>query len=449
MDSPREYKTHRPSGQKAPPLVLLEGGEKTGKSYKAAEFTGSDRLSRSFWIEFGEVTAEEYGKVPGANYEIVEWDGTYADLYGAIQWVHGRAQAARAAGEKPVSLTIDTMSAEWELLRGWVNNRARAARFNREKLEADPDAEIVIFPNLWNDANDRDSAIMRLLMTFPGIVIMICRGKKVAAFDEATGRPIEGRTDYRVEGNKLIASRASCWVRLSLDEPPKLIGCRKVPGGIVPGVNKPKTLKKTWTLEQVIFEELGYDPEASQVPNLVSPKPERPPEDIAADALAPGASLSRLCELWEEGRRSRYGSVTVSNENGQEELLPHLLKRKIDEHKGVRVSAAQIQRMEALWPKVPLSDAGERASFVREVVGRPVNGPNDLTGAEMEQLIARLDAWAQQETPPQAGHEPDGSPDGEKPPAEPGGGDVGPGEDALDEDDLDDGDRYTAPWTAA
>ncbi|WP_433242671.1 hypothetical protein [Actinomadura nitritigenes] len=455
MDAPREYRTHRPSGLKAPPLVLLEGGEKCGKSYKAAEFTGSKRLSRSFWIEFAEVTAEEYGQVPGADYEIVEWDGTYADFYGAVQWVYLQAEKARKAGEKDVCLVIDTMSAEWELLRAEANNRAKGNRSNRIKLEEDPNAEITISANLWNDANDRDYQVMKLLMTFPGIVIMISRGKKTAAFDEASGRPLDGKTDYRVEANKQIGYRASCWVRLSRDEKPQLIGCRKVVGGTQPGIDRPIALRKTWSLEWLIFEHLGYDPEKSHVPNLITPRPERTPEQIADEARLPGITLSRLCELWEEGKRSRYGSVVVPNEHGQDELLPHLLQRRIDEHKGVRVSQAQLDRLGALWPKVALNGADERLAFVREIVGRDVNGPNDLSGIEMERVLARLDAWAKQESPPAAGTGPDdlahdaGGPEGDANDGQAQPGDSGPDEPPLDEDDLDEAHRLSGPGEQA
>ncbi|GAA4085086.1 hypothetical protein [Actinomadura miaoliensis] len=413
MDTPREYRTHRPSGRPAPPLILLEGPEKVGKSYTAAQFTGSDKVGDAYWIEFGEVTAEEYGQVPGADYEIIEHDGSFADFYGAIQWVYGKAQAAREAGEKPVLLTIDSMSAEWDLIRAWTNNRAKASRVNRERLEQDPNAEIFIPPNLWNDANDRDYQVMRLLMTFPGIVVMLARGKQTAAFDEATGRPLEGRTDYRVEANKQIGYRASCWVRLSRDEPPLLVGCRKVTGGVKPGVDRPMRLKKNWSLEWLVFEHLGYDPANWEVPNLVSPRPERTPEQIAEDARDPATGFERLGELLQETKACRYESVIVPNERGQDELLPQMIRRLGWE----RMAASQElhKRMQALWKQTPMAeDRDARLAFTREVIGRDIASSSELTRREAEQVIDRLKSYIAQDSAAGNGGRTRGRADGAK-----------------------------------
>lgn len=401
MAAAKEYRTHRPSGQVAPPLILLEGAEKAGKSYTAALFSGSDRIGATYWIEFGEVTAEEYGAVPGADYEIVEHDGSFADLHGAIQWVYGKAAAAKAAGEKPVMLVIDSMTAEWELLKGWAANRAKGSKSNRAKLAADPNAEITISGNLWNDANDRHALIMKLFRTFPGIVVMIAQGKVVSAIGD-NGQPIEGKKDYRVEGQKQIGFQSSCWVRLSRDEPALLVGCRKVVGGIKPGVDPAKQLPPNWTLEWLVFEFLQYDHAKAAANNLVEPKPERTPEQIADEALLPATSVERLAELWNEARQSQYGSVIVPNERGQDELLPDLLRRVGQERRAAGPAMQeQHARMHALWNQTEVGDDRDaRLKWTSEIVGRPIETSSDLTMAEAEQVARHLDAYIKKNTPP-------------------------------------------------
>ena len=401
MTRTREYRTHKPSGQVAPPLILLEGAEKAGKSYTAALLSASDRIGTTYWIEFGEVTAEEYGEVPGADYEIVEHDGSFADFHGAIQWVYGKAEAAKAAGEKPVMLVVDSMSAEWELLKGWANNRAKGSKSNRAKLAADPNAEITISGNLWNDANDRHALIMKLFRTFPGIVVMIAQGKVVSAIGE-NGQPIEGKKDYRVEGQKMLGFQSSCWVRLSRDEPARLIGCRKVNGGLMPGVDPPRQLPKDWSLEWLIFEFLGYDHAKAKANNLVEPKPERTPEQIADEAQLPGTTVERLGELWIEAKQCQYDSVVIPNERGQDELLLNLIRRIGLERKAASpADQDQHKRMHALWREAgDFDDRDARLRFTAEIVGRQIESSSQLTVAEADKVIARLGAYVQQNTPP-------------------------------------------------
>jgi hypothetical protein len=398
MAQRKQYRTHKPSGQVAPPLILLEGGEKAGKSFTAAKFSGSDRIGKTYWIEFGEVTAEEYGAVPGADYEIVEHDGSFGDLYGAIGWVHGIATEAKAAGERPVMLVVDSMSAEWELLRGWAANRAKGSRSNRAKLAKDPNAEVTISGNLWNDANDRHAMIMKLLRTFPGIVVMIAQGKVIAAIGE-NGQPVEGRKDYRVEGQKMLGFQSSCWVRVSRDEPALLIGCRKVNGGIRPGVEPAKQLPDDWTLDWLIFDYLQYDHQKAKANNLVEPNPERTPEQIRDEAVDKESSYTRLGQLYQEARSLNYDGVVVSNEQEQDELLLQLITRRGNARKPA--TDEQRQRLAQSWDDAgDFGDVESRLRYASEVTGREVLDLGSLTGQETHWVLNKLTAYIQQNTPP-------------------------------------------------
>lgn len=264
-------RTRKPSGIPPWPLILIEGGEKVGKSYAAAEFTGCDKLGQCYWLDLGEGAADEYAAIPGANYLVVDHDGTWHDIIGQVTEIH----AAAASSERPVVLIIDSMTAEWEMLKDWASKRARESKFAQRKLREDPNAEIKPSMNLWNDAGDRHHHLMRLLMTFPGIVVMTARGKEVAALD-GDGKPIPNAKEYRVEGHKTLPFDASVWVRLSRDEPPTVVGCRSVHAGLRPGVDKPRRYPN-FTLEHLIFEVLKIDPKAAQARELT---------DLVSDEIA-------------------------------------------------------------------------------------------------------------------------------------------------------------------
>lgn len=264
-------RSRKPTGIAPWPLVLIEGGEKTGKSYAAAQFTTCDKLGQCYWIDLGEGSADEYAAIPGADYLIVDHDGSWHDILGQVTEIYNAA----AESEKPVVLIIDSMTAEWDLLKDWASKRARESKYAQRQLREDPNAEIKPSMNLWNDAYDRHHQLMRLLMTFPGIVVMTARGKDVAALD-SDGKPIPNSRDYRVEGHKTLPFDASVWVRLSREEPPTVIGCRSVHSGIRPGVDRPQKYQD-FSLEHLIFDVLKIDPAASKARDMT---------DLVADEIA-------------------------------------------------------------------------------------------------------------------------------------------------------------------
>jgi hypothetical protein len=278
-------RTRKPTGVPPWPLVLIEGPEKSGKSYAAAEFTASKHIGQAYWIDLGEGAADEYAAIKGANYLVVDHDGSWHDIVGQVEEI----RAAAAGAEKPVVLIIDSMTAEWELLKDWASHRARTSKFAQKQLREDPNAEVKPSMNLWNDAGNRHHDLMRLLMSFPGIVVMTARGKDVAALDQ-DGRPIPKAREYRVEGHKTLPFDASVWVRLSRDEPPTVVGCRSVHAGIRPGVDSPQRFPE-FNLEHLIFEVLKVDPKsvAREMTELVA--------DEKALADTARSAVRDYCEL--------------------------------------------------------------------------------------------------------------------------------------------------------
>src|SRR3954464_3328078 len=142
-------KTRKPTGRVPWPCVLLEGEEKAGKSWALAQFSASDRIGALYWIDLNEGAGDEYGAIPGANYQLIEHDGSYAQVLAAVQAVKAEARRATDAGEPPVVLGIDTGSAISDGLRGWGGGGGGRTARNRELLKRDPNAEITISQNLW------------------------------------------------------------------------------------------------------------------------------------------------------------------------------------------------------------------------------------------------------------------------------------------------------------
>lgn len=284
-------KARKPTGAVPYPLVLIEGAEKSGKSYACAQFTASNRIGQAYWLDIGEGAADEYAAIDGTNYLVIEHDGSWPDIIGQVQAVHDEATRALKAGEKPVVLIIDSMTAEWSMLKDWTTHRARESKYNKRVLASDPNAEIKVSPNYWNDANQRHQKLMHLLMTFPGIVLVTARGKEVAVMDDK-GQPIPNTKEHKVDGHKDLAFDVTAWVTLSRDHAPLVQGVRSIHAGLRPGVDKPKPAPQ-FSVEWLIFDVMKCDPVAAHVRDHVASKMddpvaavEKPTSDVEGSRLA-------------------------------------------------------------------------------------------------------------------------------------------------------------------
>ncbi|MGY1590872.1 hypothetical protein ACI79D_02730 [Geodermatophilus sp. SYSU D00708] len=266
-------KTRQPTGRVPWPCILLEGEEKAGKSWALAQFSSSDRIGALYWIDLNEGAGDEYGAVPGAKYQLVEHDGSYAAVLAAVQAVKAEARRAADAGEPPVVLGIDTGSAIWDGLKDWASDRASKSTRNRELLKRDPNAEITISQNLWNDAGSRWRKLQTELLTFPGIVVVTARGKEVTEVD-ANGRPVEGQKTWSVQTHREFPYAATVWMRLRRGRRPLLVGARSVHVGIKPNTDPAKEVTDPAAtgrlLEWLVFDALRCDPGTAHVRDLVA-----------------------------------------------------------------------------------------------------------------------------------------------------------------------------------
>jgi AAA domain len=324
--------TRKPTGVVPWPLILIEGGEKTGKSYACAVLSASKKVGRTLWLDWGEGAADEYGAVPGARYEVIEHDGSWASILGQIAAAKEEAQRAKDAGEPPVVLILDSITCEWEQLKDWASDRAKTQPGNRDRLQRNPNAEVQVTMNLWNDAAARHRKLMTALMTFPGIVVITARGGETALVEN--GKPVEGKKSYRVDGHKSLAYDASCWIRLSRDTRPVIVGARSVNVGVRPGIDPTHVLAKDWSLESLIFDVLKCNPATAQVRDLAEPEPEvLTPEQIRDEALNPKTSFERIRTVLYPMADRHYSDVTLMNGTGDDEPLVSIVKRAGDERR--------------------------------------------------------------------------------------------------------------------
>lgn len=292
-------KTRKPTGKPSWPLILLAGEAKTGKTYRAAELSGDERIGGAFFLDLGEGCADEYGAVPGADYEIIDHDGTWIDIIAQVEAVRDIAREAHDKGDKPVLLIIDSMTTEWAMLSQWADTRARRSTNNRKLLAEDPDAEIDITSNYWNDATSRHNRLMNILKFFPGIVVMTALETEKTQFGPG-GRPLQGAPKVaKPDGQKRLAADSTVWVRLSLTEEPVVVGIRSLKHNITPGKDKP-TPWKDFTLAGLVFDFLGLGPQRVQVRDT----PQLNADQVMPDEIPAGEAIaefrSRIFETQDE-----------------------------------------------------------------------------------------------------------------------------------------------------
>jgi hypothetical protein len=405
--------TRPPTGRVPWPLILIEGGEKSGKSWACAQFSASDRIGQMYWIDLGEGSADEYGAIPGARYLVVEHDGTWDQIYGSVLAVRAEAQHAADAGQPPVVLVVDSMTAEWDLLKDWAANRARqrhnakARKFGGRQLGDDDEPKIAM--DLWNDATARHRKFMTVLMTFPGIVLVTARGKDVAKMDDA-GRPVENTKEYKVEGQKALGFDATCWIRLDRGKPGRVIGLRSVHTGRRPGYDDPIELAKNWSIEGIVFDTLRCDPGSAHVRDLAELRPGKDePESerytVLSAAIVDAPDLERLKGWYERiGPALDGGEITRAEADALTASVRHRKAALGSAQPQVKPASSgdeerRRRRMHALYHELGVKDRDERLAIATFAVGRDITTSADLTyPAEVEAVITALETRQRQTT---------------------------------------------------
>lgn len=234
----RERKSRRPTGLPNPPMMLLVGPEKSGKSYEAAAGSGSELIGMTYWIEIGgsEGTADYYGRVPGARYEIVEHNGTYQDILDAIRW----AVAQPPVNGKPNMIVVDNMTVLWDMLSDEqaLFARRRAERKAQENRRRAPslDDPVVIDSDLWNRAKDRWGEILWMLRRHHGPTLLLARQEIVTAFEN--DKPTRDKT-RKIKAERNLPAAVDAIVELHALGEAHLTGVRTLHWDVKPGESMP------------------------------------------------------------------------------------------------------------------------------------------------------------------------------------------------------------------
>ena len=195
-------KTRKPTGKPVWPMLLVAGGEKTGKTYTAAQASTSSHIGRTFWFAFGEDEPDEYGVMPGCRIEIVEHDGTIPGLIAGIE----AAKAEPAVDGKPNLIVLDSATRLWNFLSDTAQHEAdararnKAQKYGSRNLRPDGDNDIGM--DLWNKAKTRHARVVEALRTHQGPVILTARMETVTVMD-SQGKPTKDK-DVKFQSEKTL-----------------------------------------------------------------------------------------------------------------------------------------------------------------------------------------------------------------------------------------------------
>ena len=212
-------KTRKPTGKAPWPMLLLAGVEKSGKSYACAALSTSDLIDRTFYIEVGEGSADQYGALPGARYEIVDHDGSYKGILAACE-----AAVSEPHGDKQHAIVLDSASEFWGLLCD--EQQSIASKRGKDTITMDQ----------WNSAKKRWRKVIEVLRSHTGPVILTARLDLVTVMKD--GKPTTEKM-WKARTEKDLPYEVDGVIELKEPRRPVVAGIRTVAfnvpaGGIVP-----------------------------------------------------------------------------------------------------------------------------------------------------------------------------------------------------------------------
>ncbi len=234
--APAPRQTRRPTGMPTWPLLLLAGREKAGKSYQAAKASASDLIGRTLWIGFGEKDPDEYGAIPGADFEIVPHDGTLSDALEAVRWA---VSEPRVDG-KPTLIVFDSATVYWETLR----DKATWMAMQRGSINSKT-KEPIVGTDLWNSVTQDWNLVVRALKKHDGPTIITARLDTVTVMDDA-GKPTKNREE-KIKSQKALPYDVDAIIEMPERGTATLSGVRSVI----------YTIPERTTIEK--FDEKGID----------------------------------------------------------------------------------------------------------------------------------------------------------------------------------------------
>jgi hypothetical protein len=314
-------RTRKPSGAVAFPLLLIEGPEKSGKTFAALALSASERVGRTFVVELGERAADEYA--PLGDFEIIEHNGTYADILDQLR----AACAEPQVDDLPNVIVLDSASMLWALLKDQASAAARRSKRALKILAEDPDADIETTMMYWTAAKERWWSVVNLLRGWPGITVLTCRAGEVTKV--AGGQPVAGQTEWSRDVEKGTPFAMTGIVRAQHPKPPLLTTVQSLSLSIPA---KGLLLPADASLESLIFDTLGAGAGFVQSP-VVNPSAGIPVVDakniLWADAcgtLGRDEALTFAAEVWSRSGLDGRAEVTDDELAAAKSLLAQELE---------------------------------------------------------------------------------------------------------------------------
>lgn len=330
---------HRdPDGAPTWPRILVTGPTGGRKSGAAVDLSADERLGKMFWLEIGRdnVTANEYGALPGARYTMIEHDGTWTSIVDQLGAHWKIAKAAEERGEKPIPLTVDAMQGPHEMLNSMADTRARRKLANylkgkgqnpQEAWKSERDVKIGF--DLRQLVKDRHAYFMWFVHNWPGPVTLISAEEPAAVFED--GEPT-GEIGWALKCRKDLPGQVSAWVRLQPGKTPLLLKLRTV--HLEHAVNfqestdddKPNTQERAdFTLARLIFEWAGCVAGESKAPehrelDADQDAPGEVPADPAEDDTSVRLGAEKILGVRSLRQAEHYLKITEGNGLGERDV---------------------------------------------------------------------------------------------------------------------------------
>ncbi|WP_228941814.1 hypothetical protein [Nocardioides sp. Leaf374] len=295
------YTARRPTGVTPWPLLLVAGVEKTGVRYAAAQASGSGRFARTFWITVGADLPDPYAAVPGADFEIVEHDGTFTGLLGAVQW------ASAQPAERPNLLVFTSATALWAMCHEQAQATAHE-RHDASGATVGPKG-VDTTPDLWATANTRHNRVISALRAHPGPVVVTAVLDPGEVVD-ADGNPTPERR-WRPVTQKRLPDAATAIVHLRGYRRGYLVGANAP--ALAPETGDPGALPDDHIVEAVLDMLAGTGPRAHASYVAAGAAAERAAavRAVADAAAAAGVPPQQVSEEWAAAHDGEYiGNAT-------------------------------------------------------------------------------------------------------------------------------------------
>lgn len=188
----------KPTGTVPWPCVLLAGTKGAGKSYTAIEASSSALVDHTYVLTLGEEVPDDLALIPGAEFSIIEHDGTYDSILEQVT-----AVAALATLKTPNLFVFDGATALWELIRGnrqaYANERAAATALAQKRTI--PAGNAPLGNDDWDSINTDWYRIINTIRRMAGPTII-------------TAKLEEGERGWRVRAHHDLAYDVSAVVEL-------------------------------------------------------------------------------------------------------------------------------------------------------------------------------------------------------------------------------------------